>query len=509
MTKRLRTIVCEDSPGDYELLVRALTRAGYAVEGIRVDTPEAMRAALDTREADIVFSDWSMPQFSAPEALALVRGSGLDLPFIIVSGTVGEDIAVQALRNGAHDFLVKDRLARLGTAIERELREADVRRERNKMREQLMISDRLASIGLLAAGVAHEINNPLAATMANLELALGDLDQLGGGDPLVLEAIREELTDARAAAVRVRDIVSDLRMFARSNSDEVGPVDVHRVITSTLRMASHEVRHRAKVVLEFGVIPEVHASEARLGQVFLNLVVNAAQAIPEGRAPNNEIRIRTRCDGPWVRVEIEDTGPGIAPEVLRVLFTPFVTTKPNGEGTGLGLSICHRIVTELGGEITVETRPNAGTTFILRLPVSHTGAEPHDAVKPPVAVVGRRGRVLVVDDEPKIIVALERTLGRLHDVTGVDRAAEAIARIAAGERFDVILSDVMMPEITGIELYARLRDIAPDQADAIVFLTGGAFTRQAREFLELVPNRRLEKPFDPTELRALISELVG
>lgn len=481
-----------------------LRRAGYAVEAERVQSGTDFAAALNERNWDIVISDWSMPGFNAPEALAILRNTGLDIPFIILSGTVGEEAAVEAMRNGAHDFLLKNRLARLGVVVERELREANTRRERAKMQEQLMISDRMASVGVLAAGVAHEINNPLAAVMANLDLALSDLDE----PKLDLNAVREELIDARAAAERVRNIVRDLRIFSRTAEERRGPVSVEKVMDSTLRMASNEIRHRARIVKNYQPIPPIQAPEARLGQVFLNLVVNAAQAIAEGKADKNEIRITIDSVGDRARIVVADTGPGIHPEVLKRLFTPFYTTKPANIGTGLGLSICHRIVTGLGGEIHVDSKPGAGATFTVLLPFG--GPDPEEVETHPLPMVGasRRGRVLVIDDEPMIARAVQRVVSAEHDIESVTRGRDALQRIGNGSRYDVIVCDLMMPEMTGMDLYEELSNIAPDQAKAMVFLTGGAFTTRAQEFLARTENLHIEKPFEPAFLRAVINDRI-
>ena len=253
----------------------------------------------------------------------------------------------------------------------------------------------------------------------------------------------------------------------------------------------------------------MQASETRLGQVFLNLVVNAAQAIAEGRANDNAITVTTGVapDGQVV-VEIADTGCGMPPEVLARLFTPFFTTKPVGVGTGLGLSICQRIVTGFGGAITVTSEVGHGTTFRIVLPRARredTGERPATLADP---VPRRRGRILVIDDEPMITKALGRTLAGDHAVTSVSSAGEAMALLATAPLFDVILCDIMMPQMTGVELYDELRRRDPALADRIIFLTGGAFTSSTRAFLDSVPNQRVEKPFDPHHLRTLISDRI-
>lgn len=237
--------------------------------------------------------------------------------------------------------------------------------EQKKLMAQLMVSDRMASVGTLAAGVAHEINNPLAVVVSSLGYMSECLEGPGGG----VEALREPLAEAIEAAQRVRRIVHDLKRFSRAPDEEFrAAVDVRAVIESTIRMAWNEIRHRAQLVQDCREVPMVLVNEARLGQVLLNLVVNAAQALPEGRSDQNEIRITTRHEGDRVIVEVSDTGAGIAPENIGRIFDAFFTTKPVGVGTGLGLAISHRIVTSLGGELTVRSTVGEGTTFRVSLP---------------------------------------------------------------------------------------------------------------------------------------------
>lgn len=381
--------------------------------------------------------------------------------------------------------------------------------EARRMQAHLLVSDRMVSVGTLAAGVAHEINNPLAAVTANLDLLTRDVARLERSAPALegLADMKEEIADAREGAERVRHIVRDLQVFSRSDEESRGPVDLHRVVASSLRMAKNELRHRARVVEDLGRIAFVDGNEARLGQVVLNLIVNAAQAIPEGHADENEIRVVTRTDDDgWVVLEVRDTGCGIPPEVQKHVFDPFFTTKPVGVGTGLGLSICHRIVTSLGGEIAFETEPGRGTTFRVRFPPSGAVLSEGAAATPMAAARPvRRARVLVVDDEPSVGKAVRRMLVG-HEVVTMTQAREALDRIRAGERFDVVLCDVMMPVVTGMDFHAELLQLDRATADQLVFLTGGAFTPRARAYLEQVPNRRVEKPFDLETIRQIVEE---
>jgi signal transduction histidine kinase len=515
--KELRAIIIEDSRDDADLLLYELRRNGYEPVTTRVQLAEDFEDALLRETWDIVFSDWSMPRFSAPEALEVLHRNGVDLPFIIVSGTIGEDVAVAALRGGAHDFLPKGNLTRLAPAIERELRETAIRRDRLAMQEQLLISDRMASVGILAAGVAHEINNPLNAVLGNLVLALEDLESMQAepSEGPRLRQVIEQLRDATESAERIRDIAVDMKLFARAESEERTAVDVRTVVESSLRMARTEIRHRCQVTTSFGDVPLVDANESRLGQVFLNLIVNAAQSMPEGRMDENEIAISTMpgADGRVV-VEVRDTGCGIAPEVRKLLFAPFFTTKPVGVGTGLGLSICHRIVSEIGGTITVDSELGRGSAFRVHLqpaatataPASTTATGAPGSAAHADAPPAHRGSVLVVDDEPMLGVLTRRILEGDHDVATTTSAKEALDWIKEGRRFDLIVCDLMMPHMTGMDLYEELETLAPEQARRMVFLTGGAFTPRGRQFLDAVPNTCLDKPVDIRKLRTLVNE---
>jgi PAS domain S-box-containing protein len=387
--------------------------------------------------------------------------------------------------------------------------------ERNAIQSKLLQTDRMAALGTLAAGVAHEINNPLTYVLVNLEHVTRQLRATVAGNPfdtLTPEEFRsrivgyvDSLTHATEGANRVKQIARDLLIFSQGNVVHRTLVDVRGLVESAIQLAWHEIRHRARLVKNTRPVPPVEANEVRLAQVFLNLLVNAAQAIPEGSANRNEVRVTTRTDeGGSVVVEVEDTGAGIPADVLPRIFDPFFTTRPAGSGTGLGLSISHGVITSLGGEMTVESAPGKGTRFRVKLPAaSGYGAQSFTAVRRTQPPMPRR-RVLVVDDDPMVATALARALSDEHDVEVVHQAVEALDLIKAEKRYDVILCDVMMPVMTGMDLYSEVVRVAPDLVGKIVFLTGGAFTARARAFLDSIGNVCLEKPIDMTKLREVV-----
>ncbi len=376
--------------------------------------------------------------------------------------------------------------------------------ERKKLQAQLMLAERLASVGTLAAGVAHEINNPLAYISANLEFLLAELEQGPAPNPSRLQDLVPSLRESLEGARRIAIIVRDLKTFSRGGAEGVNaPVDVQKAVELACKMASNIIRHRARLVLDFAPVGPVKGNEGRLCQLFLNLLVNAAEAIPEGNAASAEIRVTVREEGENVVVRVRDSGAGMGPETLARIFDPFFTTKPFGVGTGLGLSICHGIVTSLGGRIQVESEQGKGSTFQVVL-LRHDG-EVGDAAAPAARrAAQRRRRVLVVDDELNVTLALQRVLGLSHEVAAVNSAREGLRLLESGERYDIILLDVMMPEMSGVELHALLQQRMPEQAARIVFMTGGAFAPKTRTQLDEISNAKLTKPLNIAEVLMLV-----
>ncbi|MFO0587220.1 MAG: ATP-binding protein [Polyangiaceae bacterium] len=411
--------------------------------------------------------------------------------------------------------------------------------QKHQMMAQLAQRDRLASMGLLAASVAHEINNPITYVLLNLERLQKDLPQAASAfDDLfadlsaeigeeratelfqrnraaraqqTLEALTERATTAAEGARQVGRIARDLRAFARAEEDERGPVDVNALLDRVLDLAANELRFRATVVREYGDVPHVHANEGRLSQVFLNLIVNAAQSIEEGAPERNRVRIRTVAQAGDLRVTVSDTGSGIDPKSTGRLFDPFFTTKARGQGSGLGLSICRDIVQGHGGRIEVASEPGDGAHFTVVLPLGSGGdasAGPPPSVLPKIEEGRPRPRVLVIDDERTLRSTIEALLQDTYDVVLAGSGAEAFDLLATDRRFDVVLCDLMMPEISGMAVHAWVQREAPDLSSRMVFMTGGAFTRAASEFLEQVMNRYIEKPFEVHDLMSVLDRVV-
>jgi PAS domain S-box-containing protein len=461
------------------------------------------------------------------------KGRPLEEIFKILNGETGlpvESPVSHALREGAavampsHSVLVRrdgselpiadscapikgaDEAVRGGVLVFRDMSAEHRAREREeKSRRQLFLAERMASVGTLAAGAAHEINNPLGYVITNLDVAIEEIQTLTGRlAPSRLDELAEMLRDARNGAERVRQIVRGLKTFSRNEEEPHTALELRPILELAANMAANEIRHRARLVTHFGAVPLVEVDGARLGQVFLNLLINAAQALPDGQSDTNEIRITTSTDTAGrAIVEVEDTGHGIPASVLSRVFDPFFTTKPVGIGTGLGLSISQNIVKGFGGEITIQSKEGSGTIFRVSLPPSVVQDLPRErsrSVRPPA---GGIAEVLVVDDEPDLGKAFKRLL-RGHSLTLVTRAQAALDLLAAGKTFDIIFSDLMMPEMSGMDFHEEALRRFPGAAERMVFVTGGAFTPAAIAFLARVPNERIEKPFEPGTVRELV-----
>jgi len=381
--------------------------------------------------------------------------------------------------------------------------------EQKALQKKLELADRLASLGTMAAGVAHEINNPLAVVMANAAFLAEDLSELRGSDPGDAErreSMKAIVRDLQSAANRIERIVSDLRIFSQPTdpTDPTDPTEVRRCIEWAVRATAHEFRHRATLTLAIAALPPVAVDEMRLGQVLINLLINAAHAIPPGNVAGNRVTITAQADPSGrVVIEVRDTGSGIPAAVIERIFEPFFTTKSAGEGTGLGLSIVHGIVVAMGGEIKVDSELGKGTVFRVFLPVAvprMSAAAPTVEQLPAV-----RGRILVIDDEEMILRAVARIL-RAYEVRCTTSAREALSWMDAGQEFDLVLSDLMMPTMNGMQFYEHVLVQHPEIASRIVFVTGGTITARAGAFLQSVTNRRLEKPFKPAVLLKFVRD---
>jgi signal transduction histidine kinase/GAF domain-containing protein/ActR/RegA family two-component response regulator len=404
--------------------------------------------------------------------------------------------------------------------------------EIRKLHAKIAQADRLSSMGMLAAGVAHEINNPLAYTLYNLESLTEDLPplledlrdlhvRLSSPDPVTtkeaqdlaqtlkpstLTDIHSRLKETLEGTHRIRDITHGLSTFSRVERDTLVPVDLAHVIDVAVNMAFNEIKYRARLIKDYGRTPPILASEGRLSQVFLNLFINASHAIEVGDVEHNEIRIHTWSNDAFVYAEVRDSGSGIAPENLDRLFEPFFSTKAIGKGSGLGLSISKNIVEGYGGTISVESELGSGTRFLVALPIRKQIVPPKKK-QPAATAQVTTGRVLLVDDEPAIRKTMARML-REHETVQAANGTEARKILEQDSAFDLILCDMMMPDFSGMDLHQWLIQTHPRLAKNFIFITGGAFTPHARQYLSEVENLRLKKPFDVKNFRKIVSDQI-
>lgn len=487
-------------------------------EGYAVTTAENGRQALDQLRASaapkLIVLDLRMPVMDGWEFRAAQKSDpGLArIPVLAVSA----DGSAKAAAIDAEAYLRKPLSTdALLNAIGRILGEM----ERQELRGKLEEAERFAALGRLAASVGHEINNPLAYVSMNVDIAVSALGRFLAGEISDAGAVEDHLTslpgllrESRVGLDRIRDVVKDLQRLSRRSEAKRETFSLNDLLEESLAMARNQVEHRARVQKVYGELHPVVGDRSALGQVLLNLILNAAQALPEGHADANQVTLKTYLRGAEVTVEVSDTGAGIPPGVLPHIFNPFYTTKPIGEGTGLGLAVSCRIVADHGGRIDVDSEVGRGSMFRVVLPVVIPVARPPAEEtprpsSPPVEEAGRRARILVIDDVPILGRSIARML-REHDVTFVARAEDAFARLVANETFDVVLCDLQMPEIGGRGVLERIETDWPDLASKMIFMTGGAFTPEARKFLEESPQTVLSKPFSLGELRAAIGALV-
>jgi signal transduction histidine kinase len=529
---RGRVLLVEDERIVREALQIVLEAEGYDV-ALAENGYDALTQLRVEALPDIILFDLIMPVMDGWQFRAIQKNDPrlTAIPVVALSG----DRSSKAAAISAHAYLRKPiEPSELLETFDRLL----VDNERHQMSNRLIESERLASLGRLAAAVGHEINNPLAFVMMNLSQSIEELrapNRPQGCPELPPSQVAEELQALRTRLVGVTDMLEDcliggermrvtvgnLQRLSRQGKPERVPLDVNKLIDESISIVWNQIRHRARLIKTYGVLPQLRGNSAAIGQVFLNLLVNAAQAIPEGEGEKHEIRISTRVEGsddvpggPGAEavIEIRDTGRGMGPEVVGHVFEPFFTTKPMGQGTGLGLSISRETISEHHGRITVESTVGTGTAFRIYLPVRDPLEDQRSGrVAPPWSATSdrlgqSRGRVLVVDDEMLLGRSIKNALSDEHDTLVVERASEALGRLDRGEIFDLILCDVVMPDLGGAEFYQTVTTRWPEAAPRIVFMTGGAFTPETVAFMEHLPNRVLYKPFKLDSLKTLIRE---
>ncbi len=510
----LRVLLVEDSRADAELLVHEL-RARYDVTSKRVDTAGALRDALQSEPWDVILSDYSMPSFSAPEALGIVHEAGLDIPFIIVSGTIGEETAVASLKAGACDFLVKGRLARLIPAIEREIRERDERRERVRahdlLQEQLRQAQKLEAIGQLAGGVAHDFNNMLTAILGYAEMLS---EQIGPDKP-----IGKDLRQIVSAAERASALTRQLLAFGRNQSIKPVVLSLNDIVGNIEPMLRRLIAEN--VSIRTALDPRtfaVHADPIQIEQVLMNLSVNARDAMPSGGVLRIETRNATKKElaaatgspgGDFAVLRVSDTGTGMTPEVMARIFEPFFTTKDHGRGTGLGLAAVKGIVAQLGGFVTVDSEQGRGTRFDIYLPKANRLPDARPVVVQSVPDIGTEAVLLVEDDAA--VRGFTRTVLQRHGyrVQEAESSEAALARMAGAPGVDLLLTDVMLTGMNGAELAQALRRMQPSLR--VLFMSGyGDATPD-----EMLPDEAdvLVKPFTAqallTRVRQALDTRVG
>jgi len=476
----LKLLIVEDSENDAELLLLELRRQGFAPVATRVDTAAGLLNALATEPWDIVISDHSMPGFTGTEALALVRAHTPDLPFIIVSGSLGEEHAVEAMRAGASDFVVKTRLHRVAPVVTRELRESaqrlDQRRTETALAEsqnQLRHAQKLEAVGRLAGGIAHDFNNLLTAIIGYADLVLKAMPPD--------DTRRPDIYEIRNAGTRAADLTRQLLAFSRQQVLDTTVLNLNEVVQQSVRLLERVIGE--DVLFETDCEPElwnVRADRTQLIQILMNLAVNSRDAMPEG----GTLAIATRnvcVDAPgipnhpqalgeYVALSVRDTGEGIPVDVMPKIFDPFFTTKELGKGTGLGLSLVYGIVQQTAGHVFVQSEVGQGATFTVFLPRT----EEDEAALPataPSTVTGHQ-TILLVEDLGSLRALTSRILSQSgYEVIACASGDEALQTLEGRSApIDLLLTDVVMPGINGAALATELRRRLPDLA--VLFMSG-------------------------------------
>lgn len=506
--KKLRLLVAEDSDNDYHLLRNACASAFEDFESLRVDRIADLERELASTKWDLLVTDYSLPEFSAIDSIRLAKQLSPNRPVIVISGTVGEEVAVQTLQAGARDYLLKDSLVRLPSAIKREVLEAASRQQLEALRKSTNLNEKMASVGRLSGAIAHEINNPLTYTGAVVaqmtDLLHREQEKIA---PEVYGELAENLSRLWEGVSRIQKIVRDMQDFLNPRPTESQSLSLSSLVTSVARTLPVDLRQACQLTFKVPEDAYVLGFEGKLQQVLLNLITNASHAMPERSPRENKIDVAAvRKKNAW-EVTVTDNGSGIQPDDLQKIFEFGFTTKKAGAGTGFGLAICREILQQHGAEIQVTTKVGEGTSF--RFELKSADPAPKSPTLPQSegeAVPLFRYHVMLVDDEPMILDVLEDMLSDYMDVEKFTTVGAAMDRLrSGGKEFDFVLSDLSMPGKDGMALYEFLKTHKSSLKDKMVFMTGGYYKPDAVEFFQTFDQGRvLAKPFNLQSLMKVI-----
>ncbi|MDA1220197.1 MAG: response regulator [Chloroflexi bacterium] len=517
MSTPLRALIVEDSEDDVLTLIRQLNNGGYETCYKQVDTPDQMNKALDEETWDIIISDYNMPTFSAPAALKIFQKTNLDLPFIILSGAIGEDEAVASMKAGAHDYIMKGNVARLIPAIERELKDAEQRRENRLLEEQFLQTQKMESIGRLAGGVAHDFNNLLTSIMGHAQL--GSMKLLAEKDPL-----REHFDEIQKAADSASNLTRQLLAFSRRQVIEPQTINLNTLIDNVNRMLHRLIgEHIELLTTPNPELDLVTVDPGQIEQVIVNLVINARDAIAQG----GQITIKTDnvilgahqastydnlAPGKYVTLSVSDNGTGMNQETQSKIFEPFFTTKDEGKGTGLGLATCYGIAKQNNGYIGVETQLGEGTTFSVYLPKSDAPGitqptKPDNNGNP--KMTGGKETILLAEDESDVRTFIASMLqDQGYNIIEASNGKEAIqiAEQHRQENIRLLITDIIMPQMDGIDLANQFKTFYPNTK---VLLTSGYPDELiTQETLTSKNYEFIQKPFLPARLSNKVREIL-
>jgi signal transduction histidine kinase len=508
---QLSILLVEDDAVDRLKVQRGLERRGVGPDRLIVaENLARARQWLDRHQPTAAVVDWTLPDGDALDFLDYLERKAIQLPVVVLTGHEDDGRARQALKQGAQDYLTKG--AYTLDSLVRSIRYAVERKRAEEYRVRLQHADRLVSLGNLAAGICHEINNPMSWLLANMGFLREQLERLSGGvEPSArprIEDCLEMIHESETGLQRIAKTASALRDYARLNSERSEAVDVNEVLRTAARIADHEVRHRAEIELELAEdLPRFAGDPAGLQQVFVNLALNAVQAIDAQPEATHRIRLRSERLGGSLLVSIEDSGPGIPRRIRDQVFAPFFTTRSEQQGTGLGLPIAREIITQYGGSLTLEDSGLGGARFQIRLPLGEEPARALDGPAPELTEDLLRGaRVLVVDDEPSILRMMIRFLPE-SDVVPVATVDEAMA-VLESSAVEAILCDLNLRPASGADLYREVVSRWPDLVDSFTMTTGGAVTPSLRRFEQEVSIPWLRKPFGRGQVIAAVQRAV-